>query len=112
MNRREFLHTLAVAAAGGALIGARDSTAAEADAIYDVPRTGNVHLLHYTDCHAQIQPTYFREPNFNIGVGFSRGQAPHLVGDALLKHFRFAPNSREAYAFTHLDFARAANTYG
>jgi S-sulfosulfanyl-L-cysteine sulfohydrolase len=34
------------------------------------------------------------------------------VGDALLKQFGFAPNSREAHAFTYLDFERAAQQYG
>jgi len=30
----------------------------------------------------------------------------------LLREFNLAPDSREAYAFTALDFAAAANTYG
>ena len=48
--------------------------------------------------HAQLIPTYFREPNINIGVDGSRA-APHLVGAALLRHFNIAPGSIEAYAF-------------
>src|SRR6267142_241567 len=40
------------------------------------------------------------------------GKAPHLVGAALLREFNLAPDSSEAYAFTALDFAAAANTYG
>ena len=24
--------------------------------IYDLPRFGNVHFLHFTDCHAQLLP--------------------------------------------------------
>jgi len=35
-----------------------------------------VHLLHMTDCHAQLLPIYFREPSVNLGVGTMRGQAP------------------------------------
>jgi sulfur-oxidizing protein SoxB len=34
---------------------------------------GNVSLIHITDIHAQTQPIYFREPEFNIGVGWPRG---------------------------------------
>ena len=41
-----------------------------------------------------------------------RGEPPHLVGEALLKHFGIAPGTRDAHAFTYLDFAHAARTYG
>jgi sulfur-oxidizing protein SoxB len=36
---------------------------------------GNVTLIHITDIHAQTQPIYFREPEFNIGVGLAEGAA-------------------------------------
>jgi sulfur-oxidizing protein SoxB len=36
---------------------------------------GNVSLIHITDIHAQTQPIYFREPEFNIGVGGNKGAA-------------------------------------
>jgi sulfur-oxidizing protein SoxB len=36
---------------------------------------GNVTLIHITDIHAQTQPIYFREPEFNIGVGGRRSAA-------------------------------------
>ncbi len=71
-----------------------------------------MHLLHLTDCHAQLLPSYFREPSVNIGVGSARGQPPHLVGEALLKRFGIPAHSRDAHAFTYLDFAAAARTYG
>jgi len=77
-----------------------------------VPRFGNVSLLHFTDCHAQLRPIYFREPDTNIGVGVARGKPPHLVGEALLKHFGIPARTRDAHAFTFLDFAAAARTYG
>jgi len=110
LSRREFLQMLAVAGAAGFGLGGRNS--AHAADLYDVPAFGNVSLLHFTDCHAQLMPVYFREPNINIGVGSMRGKAPHLVGEALLKHFKVAPGSIEAHAFTHLDFESAARRYG
>ena len=61
---------------------------------------GNVNLLHFTDCHAQLLPVHFREPSVNLGLGEARGQPPHLVGEALLRHFGIAPGTREAHAFT------------
>jgi sulfur-oxidizing protein SoxB len=114
MNRREFLQLLAAAAAAGLALEPRRALAqdAAAAALYDVPRFGNVSLLHFTDCHAQLLPVYFREPDVNLGIGAARGQPPHLVGEALLKHFGIAPHTREAHAFTYLDFAAAAKTYG
>ena len=112
MQRREFLELLAAAAAAGLPIASRDSLAAEGSGFYDVPRFGNVSLLHFTDCHAQLQPSYFREPNVNLGIAGAAGKPPHLVGDKLLKAFGIKAGSGEAHAFTYLDFARAARTYG
>ena len=81
--------------------------------IYDALKPfGNVALLHVTDCHAQLRPTYFREPSVNLGVGPARGKPPHLVGDALLAHFGIARGTREAHALTYLDFTNAARTFG
>ena len=34
------------------------------------------------------------------------------MGEALLRHFSIAPGTREAHAFTYLDFERAAKAYG
>ena len=113
MNRREFLHVLATAATAGFALDARAADAKrDADAFYALPRFGNVHLLHFTDCHAQLLPAYFREPNVNLGVGVAKGRPPHLVGEALLKRFGIKPGTGEAYAFTCLDFAHAARLYG
>ncbi len=80
--------------------------------LYDVTPFGNVTLLHMTDSHAQLTPTYYREPNINIGVGAARGKPPHMVGETLLKHFKIAPGSIGAHAFTYLDFEEAARRYG
>jgi sulfur-oxidizing protein SoxB len=110
MNRREFLGALAAAAACGVPLDA--ARAQVAQALYNPPRFGNVSLLHFTDCHAQLLPVYFREPNANIGVGEASGRLPHLVGEHLLKSAGIAPGTAEAHAFTYLDFAAAAKRYG
>jgi sulfur-oxidizing protein SoxB len=114
MNRREFLQALAAAAAAGLPLDAPAALDASAGAsFYDgVERFGNVSLLHFTDCHAQLLPLRFREPSVNLGVGDARGQPPHLVGEALLKRFGIAPGTREAHAFTYLDYVAAAKAYG
>ncbi|MES2564322.1 MAG: thiosulfohydrolase SoxB, partial [Pseudomonadota bacterium] len=113
MNRREFLNVLAIATAGGlALDHPQALAAASSDAMYEVPRFGNVSLLHFTDCHAQLLPIHFREPHMNIGVAQSRARAPHLVGEHLLKAFGIKAGTPAAHAFTSLDFEAAARTYG
>ena len=113
MNRREFLQILAAASAAGFALDSRELLAAQdGRTLYDLPRFGNVSLLHFTDCHAQLQPIYFREPNVNLGIGGTRGKAPHLVGEHLIKAFKIKPGSVEAHAFTYLDFEKAAKAYG
>ena len=113
MNRREFLEVLAVAAAGGLALDSGHALAqGDGAALYELPRFGNVSLLHFTDCHAQLLPVYYREPNLNIGVGTLAGKPPHLVGERLLKYFRIKPGTADAHAFTYLDFVAAARTYG
>ena len=114
MRRREFLQALAAAAVAGLpLDAARAADDAEGERLYGALRPfGNVALLHLTDCHAQLRPTRFREPSVNLGIGEARGKPPHLVGEALLRHFGIAPGTRDAHAFTHLDFEHAARAYG
>jgi len=113
MNRREFLQILAAASAAGFALDARSVLAAgKGDTLYQVPKFGNVHLLHFTDCHAQLMPIHFREPSVNLGVGAAVGKAPHLVGEHLLKAFGIKPGGIEAHAFSYLDFEKAAQTYG
>ncbi len=114
ITRREFLQILAIAAAQGLpLASGRAMAAARSDDLYRLGKAqGNVTLMHFTDCHAQLLPGYFREPDVNIGVGNARGRPPHLVGNALLQHFGIKPGTREAHALTHLDYVAAARTYG
>ena len=113
LNRREFIQVMGIAAAGGMLLDAPNALAApSAGKLYDIPRFGNVHFLHFTDCHAQLKPVYFREPSVNLGVGDAVGRMPHLVGEHLLKNIGLRPNTPEAYAFSYLNFEKAAQTYG
>ena len=111
LTRREFSSVLTAAAVAGFPL-TREASAREAAVNYDVPKTGNVHLLHMTDCHAQLLPIYFREPNVNVGVAGMSGQVPHLVGEHLLKFASLQAGSPLAYAHTYLDFERAALQYG
>ena len=111
LSRREFASVMAAALAIGFPLK-REAGAQQAADLYDAPRFGNVHLLHMTDCHAQLLPVYFREPSVNLGVGAMRGQLPHLVGEHLLKVAGLKAGSPEAHAFTFLDFERAARQYG
>jgi len=65
-----------------------------------------------TDVHAQLLPVHYREPSVNIGVHDARNRPPHLVGEALLKHFDIAPGSQAAHALSHLDYVAAAEQFG
>ncbi len=115
LTRREFVGVLAAASAAGMAIDAPEALAASpaaAQRLYELPRYGNVHFMHFTDCHAQLLPVFFREPNLNLGVGEADGRLPHLVGEHLLRAVGIRPGTIEAHAFTYLDFAQAARTYG
>lgn len=129
MSRREFMQMLAVASASGFTLSACESGSQSGDAVvskaapgvkaqkapsnmYEVPAYGNVSFMHYTDCHGQLLPIYFREPNVNIGVAGMKGRAPHIVGEDFLKRFNIEPNSINAHAYTYLNFSDAAQKYG
>jgi S-sulfosulfanyl-L-cysteine sulfohydrolase len=114
VNKREFIQVLGAAAASGMGLGRyADADAATAQrGLYDIAPFGNVSFLHLTDCHAQLLPTYYREPSVNLGIGSMQGRLPHLVGDALLKQAGLRPGTVQAHGFTCLDFERAARRYG
>ncbi len=115
LSRREFMQVLAVASASGMAISHKDVLAGHhgaAKRLYDLPTFGNVSFMHFTDCHAQLTPIYFREPNVNMGIGEALGRPPHIVGENLLKFFDIKPNTAEAHAFSYLDFDKAARAYG
>ena len=84
LHRRRFLEQMSLAA--GALLGtgagnlgrlAAQQKLSQQDILRFEP-TGNVTLIHVADIHAQLVPTYFREPSINLGVGEARGRFPTL----------------------------------
>jgi sulfur-oxidizing protein SoxB len=114
LSRRDFLQVLGAASVAGMALGRHaeaDAATAQA-ALYDIPRFGNVSLLHMTDCHAQLMPIRFREPSVNLGLGAMQGQLPHLVGEHLLTATGLRAGTPLAHAFTYLDFERASRRYG
>ena len=114
LDRREFLNVMAAGSACG-MFGSWASAAnaaSKGEQIYDIPKYGNVSVLHFTDCHAQLTPIYFREPNVNIGLGVMNGRPPHFVGEAFLKFHKVPANTALSHAFTYLDFEKAAKAYG
>jgi S-sulfosulfanyl-L-cysteine sulfohydrolase len=114
LSKREFLQVLGAASAAGLnLMAHADADAAAAQQrLYDLPRFGNVSLLHMTDCHAQLLPVRFREPSVNIGVGAMQDRLPHLEGESLLKAAGLRPGTEQAHAFTCIDFETASRRYG
>jgi sulfur-oxidizing protein SoxB len=104
MGRRQFLQGLAILGLAPRLVSGNE--------FYHLPEFGNARLLHFTDCHAQLLPIYYREPSTNIGVGTTKNIPPHLTGQAWLNFFGIQAGTREAYAFTDIDFNAAAQQYG
>ncbi len=110
LTRREFLQILAASTAAGFDLTASAETRSSDP--YEIADFGNLTLMHFTDCHAQLLPVFFREPSYNIGIGDAKGKAPHLVGDAFLQHFNVSPGTLHAHAYTFLDFEKASRTFG
>lgn len=112
MSRREFVKLMGIAGAAGLMPASAFATKRLPSDLYEVPKFGNVSILHITDTHAQLNPIFFREPNVNLGIGSAYGKAPHLVGSKLLEHFDISPGGIEAHAFSYLNFDEAAGRYG
>jgi len=120
LNRREFMQVMGMAAAAGMLPGCdrktnegkKEAAKTNDSDVYTIPKYGNCTIMHFTDCHAQLLPVYFREPNVNLGVGPAYGKAPHIVGDKLLEHFGVKPNTLASHAYSYLDYDAAAKKYG
>jgi len=113
ISRREFMHLMGLAGAAG-LTAPTSAFATKKNPanFYEISNFGNCTLMHFTDCHAQLNPIYFREPSVNLGLGYGYNKAPHLVGSHFLKHFNIPAHSKEAYAYTSLDFKNSAAKYG
>ncbi len=114
VTRRDFMTAAAAAGllAGGGLNRAlAQGRLGEADLLRFQP-LGNVTLIHLTDIHGQLMPSYFREPSINLGVGESKGLVPHITGESLLDAYKVERGSAMAHALTHVDFAALAKTYG
>lgn len=110
MHRRDFLTAIALAPWTAGKAGA---SASAADRLYDLPPSrGAATLIHLTDCHAQLLPVHAREAQVDLGLGGGVHARAHLTGEALLRHYGYARGSREAHAFTHLDFETLAHRYG
>ena len=116
LSRRQFLE---VTAATAALIGTPASLARAAARqaitqaqLLEFGSVGQVTLLNFTDCHAQLVPLYFREPSVNIGVGDATGLPPHITGTDFMAKYGLPKSSPEAYAFTSEDFSTLAASYG
>src|SRR3954465_4836698 len=110
IRRRDFLKLAGAATLSGSL--PRVARSAETTSAYDLERFGNARILHITDTHAQLKPVYFREPGVNIGIGSMQGNPPHLVGKAFLDRFGIRAESADAYAFTCIEFEKAAGRFG
>lgn len=114
LNRREFLNVMAAGSACGMFAGFSSAAlaASKGEKLYDIAKFGNVSFLHFTDCHAQLTPIYFREPSVNLGLGVMNGRPPHFVGEEFLKFHKVPAKTALSHAFTYLDFEKAAIAYG
>lgn len=116
LTRRDFMQVAAataVAMSGTGCMGrvAAGQAISQKD-LLEFDSVGQVTLLNFTDCHAQLVPMYFREPSVNLGVGDVHGLPPHLTGKEFLKNFGLIAGTPEAYAFSSDDFGALAKEYG
>jgi sulfur-oxidizing protein SoxB len=101
-----------LAQSGGARARSLLSPTLTADDLLRFRAKGQVTLLHMADCHAQLLPVYYREPDTNIGVGAAAGLVPHITDHAFLKHFAIDPGTWQAYALTSAGFEPLARAWG
>ena len=107
MNRREFLQVMAAAY----LAGFTNKLSAKNITNYNYPFSSDIRLLHITDTHAQLSPSFFREPNINLGTGSNRNVPPHIVGDNFLKYYGLDGNFNK-YLYSYINFNELAKKYG
>ena len=97
ISRRDFLQASVAASAIFSAYGVSNLSRAAAqqsmtqEQLLDFNTTGNVTIIHITDLHAQLMPTYFREPEVNLGVGGALGLPPHLTGRGLPQDVQHDP---------------------
>lgn len=116
LDRRQFMQVAAATAiltgTPGKLSRAAARQTITQDDLLKFDAKGQVTLLNFTDCHAQLVPLYFREPSINLGVGAQHGLPPHITGKDFLTKFGLHAGSAEAYAMTSEDFSALAGSYG
>jgi len=116
LDRRQFMQVAAATAVLTGTPGKLSRAAARQtitqDDLLKFDAKGQVTLLNFTDCHAQLVPLYFREPSINLGVGAQHGLPPHITGKDFLTKFGLHAGSAEAYAMTSEDFSALAGSYG
>ncbi|MBM4207976.1 MAG: thiosulfohydrolase SoxB [Gammaproteobacteria bacterium] len=109
MRRREFLHCLGLLGLSSLLASCSSSIPAT---LYPAEDFGNATLLHFTDCHAQLLPIYYREPDRDSSINGLHKQTPDMADLEFLRFVGIQPHSKEAYALTQLDFVKAARLFG
>ncbi len=118
ISRRDFLQVGMAAAAlyGTSGFGKWGRLAAQQqltqDELLQFDTTGNLTLIHVTDIHAQLKPVWFREPEWNIGVGEAEGLVPHITGADFRRLYGIEDGSAAHYALSYNDFAALAGSYG
>jgi len=118
ISRREFLQASVAASALYGISGygnwgklAAQQTLSQDD-LLKFDTFGNLSIIHITDIHAHLKPIWFREPEWNVGVGGVEGKPPHVVGKNFIEMFNLKPGSPEAYALTYEDFVALGKEYG
>ena len=118
ISRRDFLQVSMAASAviGASGVGHWARLAAQQgltqDDLLQFDTSGNVTLIHVTDIHAQLKPVWFREPEWNIGVGEAEGLVPHITGAEFRRLYGIADGTPAHYALTYDDFSALAQSYG
>jgi len=116
ISRRDFLQATVAASAMTGLWGQWSGVCARQalseDDLLNFSPLGTVTLLHIADLHAQLKPTYYREPLLNLGPNGKQDKPPHITGQEFLKFYNLKPGSPQAYALTGQDFTSLAKRYG
>ena len=107
MNRREFLQLMAAAY----LAGFSNKSYSNNNLNYNYAFHSDLRLLHITDTHAQLSPSFFREPNINLGTGINRNIPPHIVGNNFLKYYALDGDFNK-YVYSYLKFNELAERFG